>query len=84
MKNLLIKEFRLSASALTYGFIAASLMTMLPGYPILMGAFSSVWVYFIPFRTDGKPTISCIPCCSPSRRATSFGRNMSSSARSSF
>ena len=39
MKNLLIKDFQLSASALTYGFLAASLMTMLPGYPILMGAF---------------------------------------------
>ena len=39
MKNLLIKDFRLSASALTYGFIAASLMTMLPGYPILCGVF---------------------------------------------
>ena len=39
MKNLLVKDFRLSASPLTYAFLAASLMTMLPGYPILMGAF---------------------------------------------
>ena len=39
MKNLLIKEMRLAASPLTYFFLAAALMTMLPGYPILMGAF---------------------------------------------
>ena len=39
MKSLLIKDFRLSASVLTYAFLAASLMTMLPGYPILCGAF---------------------------------------------
>ena len=39
MRNLLIKEMRLAASPLTYFFLAAALMTMLPGYPILMGAF---------------------------------------------
>lgn len=39
MKNLLIKETRLFAMPLTYIFIAFSFMTMLPGYPILLGAF---------------------------------------------
>ena len=39
MKNLLIKELRLAASPLSYIFLAASLMTFLPGYPILMSAF---------------------------------------------
>ena len=39
MKNLLYKEFTLSASSLSFFFIAFALMTMLPGYPILMGAF---------------------------------------------
>ncbi len=39
MKNLLIKEVRLASSPLTYFFLAASLMTLLPGYPILMGSF---------------------------------------------
>lgn len=39
MKNLLIKELRLSASPLSYIFLTAALMTMLPGYPILMSAF---------------------------------------------
>ena len=39
MKNLLNKELRLAASPLSYIFLVAALMTLLPGYPILMGAF---------------------------------------------
>lgn len=39
MKNLLKKEFGFTAIPLTYCFLAASLMTFLPGYPILMGSF---------------------------------------------
>ena len=39
MRNLLIKEMRLSALLLSYFFIAFGLMFFLPGYPILCGAF---------------------------------------------
>ena len=40
MKSLLLrKEMRLSASILSYFFIAFAFMTLLPGYPILCGAF---------------------------------------------
>ena len=39
MNALLYKEMRLSASILSYVFIAFALMTLLPGYPILCGAF---------------------------------------------
>lgn len=39
MKNLLIKEFRLAASPISFIFIAFSFMTFIPGYPILCGAF---------------------------------------------
>lgn len=39
MKNLLAKECRLAASPLAWLFIAFALMTMIPGYPILVGAF---------------------------------------------
>ena len=39
MKNLLSKELRLSTPILTYIFIAFALMTFIPGYPILCGAF---------------------------------------------
>lgn len=39
MKDLFIKELKLSASPLSYCFIAFGLMFFLPGYPILCGAF---------------------------------------------
>ena len=41
MHNLLIKEMVLSASVLSYIFVAFGLMFFLPGYPILCGAFFS-------------------------------------------
>ena len=39
MKSLLNKEIKLAASPLSWFFLAGALMTMLPGYPILMSAF---------------------------------------------
>lgn len=39
MKKLLYKEMKLSANPLSYWFIAFSTMTMIPGYPILVGSF---------------------------------------------
>ena len=39
MRNVLVKEMRLSASVLSYIFIAFGLMFFLPGYPILCGVF---------------------------------------------
>ncbi len=39
MRNLLIKELRLSTMLLTYLFLGFALMTFIPGYPILCGAF---------------------------------------------
>ena len=39
MKNLLIKEIKLSSSPLSFIFLAFGLMFFLPGYPILLGAF---------------------------------------------
>ncbi len=50
MKNLLIKEMRLAASPLSFIFIAAALMTMLPGYPILMSAFFICFGIFHSFQ----------------------------------
>ena len=50
MKNLLIKEVRLAASPLSYIFLAAAFMTMLPGYPILMGAFFICFGLFHTFQ----------------------------------
>lgn len=39
MRNLLKKELKLSTSPLAWFFLLFSLMTFLPGYPILMGSF---------------------------------------------
>lgn len=39
MTNVLLKEMKLSASILSYLFIAFGLMFLVPGYPILCGAF---------------------------------------------
>jgi len=39
MKNLLYKEFRLATPLLTFLFLGFALMTFIPGYPILCGAF---------------------------------------------
>ena len=39
MTKLLNKEFRLAASPMSWIFLVAAAMTLLPGYPILMGAF---------------------------------------------
>ena len=39
MKNLLIKDLRLFVSPLTWLFLAATLLALVPGYPILLSAF---------------------------------------------
>lgn len=39
MRNLLYKEFKLATLLLTFLFLGFSLMTFVPGYPILCGAF---------------------------------------------
>ena len=51
MKNLLIKEFRLSTMTLTYIFLAFTLMTFMPGYPILCGVFFMCLGMFQSYQT---------------------------------
>ena len=50
MRNLLVKEMRLSASVLSYIFIAFGLMFFLPGYPILCSVFFSCLGIFQSFQ----------------------------------
>ena len=50
MKNLLNKEIRLAASPLSYIFLVAAVMTLLPGYPILMSAFFICFGVFHSFQ----------------------------------
>ncbi len=51
MKKLFKKESRLTASLLTYIFILFSLMTVIPGYPILVGSFFACLGIFYTFQT---------------------------------
>lgn len=51
MKTLLKKEMSFSASILTYIFIAAALMTFIPGYPILCGSFFFCLGMFYTFQS---------------------------------
>lgn len=50
MNSLLKKEMRLSASILSYLFIGFAVMTMIPGYPILCGAFFITFGIFHSFQ----------------------------------
>ena len=51
MRNIMLKEMKLSASPLAYLFIAFGLMFFLPGYPILCGAFFVTLGLFQSFQT---------------------------------
>ena len=51
MKNLLTKELRLFASILSYLFLAFAFMTLIPGYPILLGSFFVCLGIFQSFQT---------------------------------
>lgn len=50
MTNMLNKEFKLCASPLSWIFLLAAGMTLLPGYPILMGAFFVCFGVFHSFQ----------------------------------
>ena len=50
MKKLLYKELRLTAAPITYVFLAFSLMTLIPGYPILVGGFFITLGIFYTFQ----------------------------------
>ena len=51
MRNILIKEMRLSASPLSYLFLLFGFMFFIPGYPILCGAFFVTFGIFQSFQT---------------------------------
>lgn len=51
MKKLLYKECTLSASVLSYIFIAGAFLTFVPGYPILLGAFFTTLGIFYSYQT---------------------------------
>lgn len=49
-RNILFKEMKLSASVLSYLFIAFGLMFFIPGYPVLCGAFFATLGIFQSFQ----------------------------------
>lgn len=51
MNKLLNKELRLTAMPITYFFLAFSLMTLIPGYPIALGGFFICLGIFYTFQT---------------------------------
>lgn len=51
MGNILRKELKLSSSVLSFLFIAFGLMFLIPGYPILCGAFFVTFGIFQSFQT---------------------------------
>ena len=51
MKNLIYKEFKLAMPLLTVAFLAFTLMTFIPGYPILCGAFFVCFGIFQSYQT---------------------------------
>lgn len=55
MKNLLNKELRLSAHLLSFLFLVFSFMALIPGYPILLGAFFICFGLFQTFQ-NGRET----------------------------
>lgn len=52
MKNLLIKDIRLAVLPLTWIFLASTLLTLVPGYPILLGAFFACLGIFQSFQVS--------------------------------
>ena len=50
MKNLMCKEMKLSAAPISFIFILFSIMTMIPGYPILVGTFFICFGIFQSFQ----------------------------------
>ena len=51
VRDILFKEIRLSASPLTFLFILFGLMFLIPGYPVLCGAFFVTLGIFYSFQT---------------------------------
>ena len=50
MNKLLKKELRLTAAPITYFFLTFALMTLIPGYPILVGRFFITLGIFYTFQ----------------------------------
>ena len=69
MKSLLEKELRLAVSPLTWLFLIASVMTLIPGYPILMGSFIVCLGIFQSFQSARETNDMLYTALLPVRKA---------------
>lgn len=69
MKRLLKKELTLTAIPLTYCFLLFSAMTMIPGYPILLGAFFVCLGIFYTFQAGREQNDVLYTALLPVRKA---------------
>ena len=77
MKNLLIKELRLPTSILSWLFLAFAAMTLIPGYPILLGSFFVCLGIFQSFQTIRENNDVLYTVLLPVERRTPSGRSTS-------
>ena len=69
MKNLLNKELKLATSPLAWLFLLFSLMTFIPGYPILLGSFFVCLGLFHSFQNAGEANDILYTALLPVRKA---------------
>lgn len=69
MKNLLVKELRLSASPLSFLFLLFSLMVLIPSYPILISAFFICFGIFHTFQNSRENEDTLFSALLPIRKA---------------
>ena len=72
MNALLKKEMRLSALLLTYLFIGFGVMTLVPGYPILCGAFFITLGIFQSFQSAREANDTVFSALPPIAKLTAF------------
>lgn len=69
MKSLVKKELKLATSPLSWFFLLAAFMTLLPGYPILMGCFFVCLGLFQSFQTARESNDVLYTALLPIRKA---------------
>ena len=69
MRNLLNKELKLATSPLAWLFLLFSLMTFIPGYPILLGSFFVCLGLFHSFQNAGEANDILYTALLPVRKA---------------
>ena len=80
MKNLLFKELHLSTPLLTFLFLAFSLMTFIPGYPILMGVFFVCFGIFQSYQFGREDNDILYTVLLPIKKSDAVGAKFASAA----